>query len=232
MNRAITIARRFCGPPGSGNGGYVAGLLAAELDGSDCEVMLRAAPPLDRPLQLSRDGDAVALMDGDLLIASAAPASVDMLVQPAPALRDAEQAGTRFAGFRRHPFPGCFVCGPDRAEGDGLRIFPGPSAGSRVAATWSPGEDLCGGDPPRLRTEFIWAALDCPGYFAIALDGQAALLGKIAVHVAEPIPCDGPLVVAGWPVDSSGRKHRAATALYRGEEPVAWAMATWLTRAS
>jgi hypothetical protein len=231
LERTLTIERRFCGPPDSGNGGYVAGLLAAELGGSDCEVMLRAPPPLDTALQLRREDEALCLLDGARLIASATPASVDMLVPPAPSQRDAEDASSRFAGFRAHPFPGCFVCGPDRGAGDGLRIFPGASTGRRVAATWVPSPDLCG-DDGRIRVEFIWAALDCPGYFAVCHDGAPALLGKIAVHVAEPVDCSEPLIVAGWPVDSSGRKHRAATALYRGEQPVAWAMATWLTLAA
>ncbi len=28
-NRLLVIGRRFCGPPGSGNGGYTCGMLAA-----------------------------------------------------------------------------------------------------------------------------------------------------------------------------------------------------------
>jgi hypothetical protein len=226
----LTIDSRFCGPPESGNGGYVAGLLAAELGGSDCEVVLRAPPPLARPLQLSKDGGTLCLLDGERLIATAAPARVDVLVPPAPSLREAEEARSRFAGFRAHPFPGCFVCGPDRSEGDGLRIFPGASAERTVAAPWMPSPDLCGADG-RLRPQFVWAALDCPGYFAVATDSRSALLGKIAVHIAVPVGCGEPLVVVGWTVDSSDRKHRAATVLYRDKQPVAWAMATWIAMA-
>ena len=29
----ITVARRYCGPPDSGNGGYTAGLFASEVSG-------------------------------------------------------------------------------------------------------------------------------------------------------------------------------------------------------
>jgi hypothetical protein len=231
VDRTLTIERRFCGPPESGNGGYVAGLLAAELGGSDCEVVLRAPPPLGRPLQLRNDGEVLLLSHGDQVIATAAPASVNMLVPGAPPLSEAHDASSRFAGFHEHPFPGCFVCGPARKQGDGLRIFPGAITGSRVAAVWSPSADLCDPDGP-LAPQFTWAALDCPGYFATFGEGSPALLGKIAVHIEEPIDCSEPLVVAGWPLDSSGRKHRVGTALYRAERPVAWAIATWVSPSS
>ena len=42
------IRKRFCGPPNSGNGGYVCGLLANAL-GEPAQVTLHAPPPLDPP---------------------------------------------------------------------------------------------------------------------------------------------------------------------------------------
>jgi hypothetical protein len=55
--QTITIARRFRGPPNSGNGGYVCGMLARYITGA-AEVTLRAPPPLettdDRTLMLTR----------------------------------------------------------------------------------------------------------------------------------------------------------------------------------
>ena len=47
---SITIDKRFRGPPNSGNGGYVCGLLAGHIDGRSAEIALRAPPPLARPL--------------------------------------------------------------------------------------------------------------------------------------------------------------------------------------
>ena len=41
----IFINKRFNGPPNSGNGGYVAGLIAKEI-GKCCEVKLVAPPPV------------------------------------------------------------------------------------------------------------------------------------------------------------------------------------------
>ena len=45
--QSIRIDRRFCGPPNSGNGGYVCGLLAAHIDGG-AEITLRVPPPLEQ----------------------------------------------------------------------------------------------------------------------------------------------------------------------------------------
>lgn len=44
----LVVAARFCGPTGSGNGGYVAGRLGAFVDtDGPVEVTLREPPPLD-----------------------------------------------------------------------------------------------------------------------------------------------------------------------------------------
>jgi len=41
MTETLTVARRFCGPPTSGNGGYVSGLVAG-LIGGPATVTLKA----------------------------------------------------------------------------------------------------------------------------------------------------------------------------------------------
>ena len=51
ITEAITIPRRFNGPPHSGNGGYVCGRLASYLDGP-ASVRLRVPPPLERELRV------------------------------------------------------------------------------------------------------------------------------------------------------------------------------------
>ena len=56
MTDQFTIPKRFCGPPDSGNGGYVCGLLAGYVEG-DAEVTLRMPTPLERPLDVVRDKD-------------------------------------------------------------------------------------------------------------------------------------------------------------------------------
>ena len=53
MTGQITINRRFNGPPKSGHGGYVCGIIA-DFIGPCAEITLRSPPPLDRPLTVER----------------------------------------------------------------------------------------------------------------------------------------------------------------------------------
>lgn len=226
----LRIDSRFRGPPASGNGGYVAGLVAEALGGSDCEVTLRRPPPLDRDLELRLDVAGCSLWNGDELVASAAPGALDLAPPPLPppGLEEAEGAAGRYTGFTRHPFPGCFVCGPDRDPGDGLRIFAGRLHEAAVASPWSPTPDLCDGDG-LVEPRFLWAALDCPCYFAVQEQAGPAVLGRLAVHLGERPRCGAALVVVGWPIGSDGRKHRAGTALYAEGRPIAFGQAIWIS---
>ena len=231
---AVLIDPRFNGPPGSGNGGCVAGLAAglfpveAFCDG--VEVTLRSPPPLGRPLTEVHDGEVLRLLDGERLIVEvrAAPFSIEL---PSPvSLEDAETASRSYAGFTRHEFPSCYVCGPNRPDGDGLKIFPGWVPGRKlVAAPWRPNGEQVDADG-RPRREFLWAALDCAGGWAVDEFRIASpLLARLqAKRLAEP-PAREPLVVLGWPQRAEGRKLWAGTALYtvRGE-PVACASALWI----
>ena len=63
-----------------------------------------------------------------------------------------------FAGHHEHPFPGCFVCGTDRGDGDGLRLFAGPVAGlpGTVAAAYTP-HPAHTHDGRRLPPAAVWA---------------------------------------------------------------------------
>ena len=84
-----------------------------------------------------------------------------------PTLAQAEHAAAAFPGFKSHLFPRCFVCGPAREAGDGLRIFSSPLQGQTLhAAPWVPHESLAD-DRGDVATEFLWAALDCPSGFAV-----------------------------------------------------------------
>jgi hypothetical protein len=216
----ITIDGRFNGPEGSGNGGYTCGLVAGLLGGV-AEVTLRLPPPIDRPLDVERDENRVRVLDGDRLVAEALPAEVGLEIPEPPAYEEAEQASGRFPGFEEHAFPTCFVCGPEREPGDGLRIFAGPLGDGRVASPWVPTE---------LDPKIVWAALDCPGAIAVGFpDRGETLLGRLAVQI-DGLPEVGEhCVVVGWPLGEQGRKLFAGTALY-GEDgrPLARARATWI----
>ena len=226
----LSIASRFCGPPDSGNGGYVCGVLAKQMQ-DNCQITLHAPPPLDQPLSLTRAGEGLQLRDGDRLLASARPYELCLEVPPAPSVQASDQAQQRYEGIVRHDLPGCFVCGPNRDPGDGLRIFAGPlTVGEpRVAALWTPDATLAGADA-MVRSEFLWAALDCPGFFAIRAVSGPALLGRFAAKLLEPVAVDETLVVSGWALRHDGRKHQAGTALHRPDGSlVAFAEATWIS---
>lgn len=56
MTETLTIPARFNGPPGSANGGYTCGRVAQLVGAEEVEVSLRTPPPLERPLEVVRDG--------------------------------------------------------------------------------------------------------------------------------------------------------------------------------
>lgn len=220
---SVVVAQRFCGPPGSGNGGYVCGLVANHVSGV-AEVSLRVPPPLDTPMRVVHDGDEVLLLDGDVEVAHGRPAPEAPAPEPGPLLPpptrgEAAAASARYPGYAGHIFPTCFTCGTAREPDDGLCIHCGAVAGrpGLVAAPWTPTPDLAGGDG-MVRPEIVWAALDCPTYWSLPGAGTVpAVLARLAVVFDGPRPRPGDdLVVTAWarPEESSGRKHRAAAALH------------------
>lgn len=232
----ISIAKRFCGPPKSANGGYAAGLLAAFLDGP-AEVTLKAPPPLDRPLAVDCTGAGeVELYDGARLLGVARSVAAPDVDFDVPALAEAAAAAKRTFAADRHMLPGCFVCGPHREPGDGLRLQVGPLAPGedgwhgQLAATWRPAEDLGDADG-RVRSEFLWAALDCPTAYACSSPAgmPPILLGRQAVGIAERPPVGEELIVVSRREGRDGRKHFARAALYTGSGAfVAGCRATWI----
>jgi len=209
----LVVASRYRGPARSGNGGYTCGLVAGLLGASDVEVTLRVPPPLDRPLRI--DGGAV--YDGDTLVAEATRSAVELEL-PDPRLLPASKHAA-VAPDPDHPFPNCFTCGPARS--DGLGLVPLPIGQGRVAATWHVRQPT---------VERVWAALDCPGAFAVNPNFERGItvLGRLAAHVEE-VPRDGDvLAVVAWPLPGGDeRRSYAGTCVLRGDAPLAWARATW-----
>ena len=230
--RHVVIDGRYCGPPDSGNGGYVCGLVAGVL-GGPAEVTLRRPPPIGRPLRVVGGPDSlVALLDQDEVVAEGLTARPEVNLPGAVTREEALEAAGRYPGFSLHPFPTCFVCGPQRAEGDGLRVFTGPVIGrGLVAAPWTPDETLTSADGV-VTQEFLWAALDCPGAFANGFPEIAMVLGRLSAEVVRPVRPGHPCVVVGWSEGSEGRKHFAGTAIYGTDgQLVGFARATWISLA-
>ena len=226
----LEISERFCGPPGIGSRGYVCGRGASHL-GPSVAVRLKAPAPLDTPLRLEVASEQARLLHGDRLIAEAGPATLDLSAPEPVSLDDATEAVGRYLGFTAHAFPRCFVCGPQREPGDGLRIFPGPiEARSLVAAPWVPDASLADGDGS-VRPEFLWAALDCSGGFAVlpVPEGKAIVLGELTVQLDAAIAQGEQCTVVGWSLGTEGRKRRAGSAVYdSGGKPIAVGQATWI----
>ncbi|KPK60384.1 MAG: hypothetical protein AMJ59_06630 [Gammaproteobacteria bacterium SG8_31] len=231
MIENIVIDPRFRGPPRSGNGGYVCGLLGRFYT-EPATVTLRRPPPLGIELTLAGHGTKhLRLLREDELIAESEPGRLDLDIPKPPDFDTAVEASQGYIGFAEHHFGGCFVCGPDRGPGDGLRIFAGDVPGRPlVAAPWTPDSTLAG-DDDRVKPEFLWAALDCPGYFALHTDRSPSLmlLGRFAARV-EPILRTGErCVVVGWGLGADGRKHYAGTAIFAESGAlIGEARATWI----
>src|SRR5512134_2653446 len=137
-SRFLVIGRRFRGPPQSGNGGYTAGMLAAAA-AEPVEIRLVKPPPLEKPLEIREDpeGSRLLLLDGEETVATAAPKKFELVAPKPPSYAEALAAVKNFQGFHEHAYPGCFVCGPERTRGDGMRIFASPIEGrDLVAAAW------------------------------------------------------------------------------------------------
>ena len=216
----ITFDRRFRGPLTSANGGYASGRLAAFVQADTVEVTLRLPPPLDRPLAVEPDGDAVRLLDGQALVAEARASELD-LEAPDPVAVDAaaDACAQHVRGFSPE-FGECFVCG---VREDGLQIHVGLVAGreSLHAAPIA---------LPDSGPELVWAAIDCPGAYAVGAEGRGdVVLGRMTARVLRVPAAGEECAVVAWPLGEDGRKLFAGTALFDGNgELLALAKQTWI----
>ncbi|MBS0421825.1 MAG: hypothetical protein JSR66_29210 [Proteobacteria bacterium] len=235
---SLVIAQRFCGPPQSANGGYFSGMVAAQVSRpaflaespsmQPLSVRLEAPPPLDTDLVVvETPGGGVEIREGDRLVGGVAVGSLDVSVPSPVAYGEAVDASRNYMGFTRHRFPTCFVCGTHRTLGDGLCIYAGPVSGRNVvAAPWTADRTLDRGDG-KVKPEFMWAALDCPGYYAVTPDDRMMLLAQFTAELVRPIEVGERCAVVGWRIQSNGPRHEAGTALYGGDGELrgrAWAL--------
>ena len=225
---SFTIPRRFCGPPDSGNGGYTCGLVARE-PGGVVECTLRAPIPLDTPLEFERKPSGAVLRSGETVLVEANPTTITVDAPAPVSVTVATDAmASSPATDPRHPFPTCFVCGPKRAVHDGLRIFPAPWNGSLHLAAWMPHSEF-GDENKNVRTEFLWAAMDCPTGFAAGFPTAGTLVtGRLAVQQLNAIDVGKGCVLLSWPLGVESRKHFSAAGLYQDHQLCAVARATWI----
>ena len=208
------------GRPAPANGGYVAGVLARGLVGA-VEVTLRAAAPLATPLDVGerRRGRARAHARGERARArrSHEPRRSTFRASPDLSLVEAHAGDCR--AMRTHPFPRDFVCGPARAPGDGLRIFPGVVAGQRSRRGAVDARRVARRRGGEVAPEFLWAALDSPSSFPLArarvrararADGARAAVRRARRRASARARR---ALVLAWPIALEGRRGIAGAAL-------------------
>jgi hypothetical protein len=217
---AVLVPARFNGPPDSGNGGYTCGLVAAELGAGGAEVSLRAPPPLETDMTVERDGEVVRVSDGNTVVAEGRPAYVD--VGELPERVDVERAAASVAAGKNrwttaHPFPTCFVCGPQR--NDGLDIYP-VQLDRRWVATWTPEEP-----------GMSWAALDCPTSAPVMNPDKdpPIVLARLTAAIESEPHIGEPHVLMSWELGRDGRKREAGCVLLDAEgRALARSRALWI----
>jgi hypothetical protein len=229
---ALTIPRRFCGPPESGNGGWVSGALAGHVPAGGAtpavSVRLASPPPLDRRLEVvverTGDGPVARLLDGEHLVATATAVAepTDPGLRPATP-EQARAAEERYEGLIDHPFPTCVVCGTEREPDDALCLRPGPldDGSGRYACTWRVPDDV--------DATLVWAALDCPGGWSAGVAGRPMVLGTMTTLV-HAVPEPGTTcVVTARQTGEQGRRHWSASTLHSPTgELLARAEAVWI----
>ncbi len=230
---SVRIERRFQGPARSGNGGYVAGLVGTALagllaDDQVPQVTLRVPPPMEVDLELEVSPEGAQLRNGSQLVANALPVSADFLtdatVEPV-SFEEAQKAEAGYRGLAKHPFPSCFVCGPENVSG--LQVRPGPLGDGRTACTWTPAADLA--TDGLVDPVFLWAALDCPSGWATDLEGRPSVLGQLTACTDAQPQAGEECVILGQLLGIDGRKTLTASTLYDSDGRVlARARATWI----
>ncbi len=233
----VVLSSRFNGPPGSANGGYACGMAAGALTDGPAEVVLRRPPPLDVVLEVIEQGDGIELRHDGHTVAAARrwDGGVDVPPVPEPDALEAALSGFDLDGYARaHPFDRCFTCGPARAEGDGLRIFPGAIVGTTMVAwPWRPWPSTAS-DDGRVIDAVVWAALDCPSglTWMSATNGPSygpSVLARMAARIDRRPEVGEALLVAGWQVAAEGRKLHSGGAVWGSAgELLASASTTWV----
>ena len=126
-------------------------------------------------------------------------------------------AAGRERWFAGHPFPTCFVCGPDRD--DGMDVFP-VAHGDRFVATWTPSE-----------AGITWPALDCPTSAPVMNPDKdpPIVLARLAAAIDEEPEIGEPHVLVSWELGREGRKRDSACVLFdAGGRALARSRALWI----
>jgi hypothetical protein len=207
----MLVPHRCNGALNSGQGGYCAGVFAQLVEGP-AAVNLRRPVPLDTPLDVERSAEGARILDGETVLAEVVAGEDVALDVPRVSPAEAREAAAGYRGTGLDEFARCYVCGPERADAFG--VFPA-RVGNRdvVASPWTP-PAWTAGDDGSTRPEHVWAALDCPTYYASYLGGpMLSFLVRLQVRIDGPVAVGEEHVVVAWPLRVDGRKRHAAAAV-------------------
>jgi hypothetical protein len=207
----MLVPQRCNGALHAGQGGYCAGVFAQFVDGP-AATNLRRPVPLDTPLDVERSDEGARILAGETVLAEVVAGGELALDVPRVSPEEAREAAAGYRGTGLDEFARCYVCGPEREDAFG--VFPA-RVGDRdvVASPWTP-PPWTAGDEGRTRPEHVWAALDCPTYYASYLDGpMLSFLVRLQVRIEAPVAVGEEHVVVAWPLGVDGRKRHAAAAV-------------------
>lgn len=182
----------FTGPPTTGHGGIFSGMvirLAHESGLANANsVTLYSPPPIGRELEWVIHNGRLHVLDGNEILATASAGSLppaDWDDAGPPTAMTTDEAATAPG---QHPYPTCFVCGPQHPGG--MRLRPSRYTTRRgIPATrchWQPSPRLAGPRADVVSEHFVWGALDCPGGWTMNLSERPAVLARMSavVHAA------------------------------------------------
>ncbi|GAC1474655.1 MAG: hypothetical protein PVS3B2_19470 [Candidatus Dormibacteraceae bacterium] len=228
--RGFVIERRFCGPPGIANGGYVAGLLAERLGEGPVEVTLRSPTPVGVRLRVEAGPETLKLVLDSAGVVAEARSATRFADRP-PVIPWADIVAAEDQPYSgAEGFEGCFACGPAVRRGQSLGVFPRLVKEVVAACTWRPPAWATDGHD-RVRERFAWAALDCCGGFALELSGTIGpvITGRLTAEVVRAPRVGEDCAVLGWQFGSEGRKRFVRSAVVsRQGDLLAQATAIWL----
>lgn len=211
----VLVPARFGGAPETAHGGYTCGLLATAVEVVGTPVVSLVAPaPLELPMRLEAGPDEAVLVFGEEVVATMTTTAETIPAVPPVSALEADRAVEAFAGRVEHPYPTCFVCGPESVGG--LLLAPGPVGPNAVACPWVPAENS---------PEVVWAVLDCPASWAT---DEPMALTRMAAEVLAAPRVGEPHVVVALQVQRVGPVANTLTSIYASDGTlVAVATAQW-----
>lgn len=210
-----------------GQGGYLAGVVAADLAGP-VAVDFRRPIPVDTPLEVESRRDRLRVSHRGAVVANISRAASPGAGPPPVPLGTAEEARRRAEADFIDDVRPCFSCG-DKAEG--LRVHAGPTGGGLHATPYRPPRWTAGADG-LVEIPFVWAPVDCASGWCAGWEHPRPRIvtGWMSFEITRPLEPEVDYVIVtaaegGW----RGRMRRARAAVYTVEgEPCASSETLWV----